>query len=296
MERGNAGANLVGARSFAPLPILPYSPIPLPAYLFDLDGTLYQGDAAIPGAPELIARLRREGTPFRFVTNTTSKPRSSIVTRLRSYGFVLDEEEVFTALLAGGEMARELGCATLLPLVTPAASPDLEGFELVGGCGGMPGALTTAVDAVIVGDLGPLWSFELIQQAFTALMNDARLIALSRDRYWMSTSGLTIDCGAFVTALEYASGREAILAGKPSPAFYHAAIKSMGLLPGTSEVVMVGDDILSDVGGAQSAGCQGYLVRTGKFREETLASSGVNPDRMLGSIAELLDSESGSVW
>lgn len=250
-------------------------------YLFDLDGTLYQGDAAIASAPELIARLRREGTLFRFVTNTTSKPRSAIVTRLRGYGFPVEEKEVFTALLAGAQLARDLGCRTLLPLVTPAARADLKGFELVDGM--------DQPDAVMVGDLGSLWSFDLVQRAFLALVHGARLIALSRDRYWMSATGLTIDCGAFVKALEYSSGKESILAGKPSPAFYHAAVRSLGLAAETAGIVMVGDDLLSDVGGAQAAGYQGYLVRTGKFREEMLASSNVTPDRILSTVADLLD-------
>ena len=260
----------------------------MPAYLFDLDGTLYQGDNAIAGAPELIARLRREGAPFRFVTNTTSKPRSAIVTRLRGYGFVLDQEEVFTALRAGAELARLIGCETIIPLVPPASLEELGGFNLAGGTSGRP-ARNNGCTAVLVGDLGSLWSFALVQEAFQALMNDACFIALSRDRYWMSGSGLTIDCGAFVTALEYASGREAILAGKPSAAFYHAAVSSLGLEPQTSDVVMIGDDLRSDVGGAQQAGYRGYLVRTGKFREATLAGGGVKPDRILGSVAELLE-------
>ena len=264
----------------------------VPAYLFDLDGTLYQGDAAIPGAPELIARLRRAGDPFRFVTNTTSKPRSAIVARLRGYGFVVEENEVFTALLAGAQRARDSGMETLMPLVTPAACADLAGFQLMGGTmTGRPGGAQGQPDAVLVGDLGTLWSFDLVQQAFAALMNGARLIALSRDRYWMSTTGLTIDCGAFVAALEYASGTASILAGKPSPAFYHAAVQSLAL-PETAEVVMIGDDLESDVGGAQAAGYQGFLVRTGKFRPEALAASRVKPDRILNSITDLLDSSS----
>lgn len=264
------------------------------AYLFDLDGTLYQGDAAVPGAPELIARLRKEGVPFRFVTNTTSKPRSAIVDRLRRYGFALDQEEVFTALLAGARLARELGYTSLIPLVPPASLADLPDFDLVGGTSNnLPASpAPRSPAAVVVGDLGSLWSFDLVQQAFSALMNGAELIALSRDRFWMSASGLTIDCGAFVKALEYATGKQSVLAGKPSPAFFHAAIESLGLLPGAAQVIMVGDDIQSDIGGAQAAGCRGYLVQTGKFREEVTAVSPVRPDRILGSVAELLEEHS----
>jgi ribonucleotide monophosphatase NagD (HAD superfamily) len=108
----------------------------LPAYLFDLDGTVYQGDAAIPGAPALIARLRNEGVPFRFVTNTTSRPRSAIVARLRGYGFALEEDEVFTALRAGVALAKEMGCDSITPFVPPASLEDVEGVQLVGGTSG----------------------------------------------------------------------------------------------------------------------------------------------------------------
>jgi ribonucleotide monophosphatase NagD (HAD superfamily) len=142
---------------------------------------------------------------------------------------------------------------------------------------------------VVVGDLGALWSFSLVQEAFDALMQGACFIALSRDRYWMSATGLTIDCGAFVTGLEYASGVKSVLAGKPSAAFYHAAVRSLDHSEG-SEVIMIGDDLASDVGGAQDAGYRGYLVRTGKFKPDTLAASAVRPDRILASVAQLLDS------
>ncbi|MEO8295055.1 MAG: HAD-IIA family hydrolase [Gemmatimonadota bacterium] len=261
------------------------------AYLFDLDGTLYQGDAAIAGAPELIVRLRKAGTPFRFVTNTTSKPRSAIVARLRGYGFDVTEEEVFTALLAGASLARSLGFQSLLPLVTPAALEDLSTFTLIGGSADSsspPLRFPPQPDAVMIGDLGGLWSFSLMQQAFSALMNGAQLIALSRDQYWMSAEGLTIDCGAFVAALEYATGVSSIVAGKPSAMFYQAAAGSMTLPAGT-EVVMVGDDIHSDVGGAIAAGYRGYLVKTGKYRENAVAASGVAPNRILESVVHLLD-------
>lgn len=261
----------------------------MPAYLFDLDGTLYQGNAAIPGAPELIARLRRAGIPFRFVTNTTSKPRSAIITRLRGYGFALEEGEVFTALRAGADLAREMGCDAIIPFVPPASLEDLTGFNLVGGTSDRRPTSRAGCSAVMVGDLGPLWSFALMQEAFDALMNGACFIALSRDRYWMSATGLTIDCGAFVSALEYATGVQSVLAGKPSPMFYQAAVRSLGL-QNAPEVIMVGDDLDSDVSGAQQAGYRGFLVRTGKFKPEILASSPVVPDRILTSVVQLLDS------
>ncbi|HTG49821.1 MAG TPA: HAD-IA family hydrolase, partial [Gemmatimonadales bacterium] len=112
------------------------------------------------------------------------------------------------------------------------------------------------------------------------------LVALSRDRYFRQGERLALDAGPFVAALEYASGSTAAVAGKPSPGFFAAAVRSLGLAADRS-VAMVGDDLWSDVQGAQRAGLQGWLVRTGKFREDVLEASGIAPDRVLGSIADL---------
>jgi HAD superfamily hydrolase (TIGR01458 family) len=182
-----------------------------------------------------------------------------------------------------------MGCDSIIPLVPPASLEDLAGFELVGGTSGRSPTSKAGCSAVVVGDLGAAWSFALVQEALEALMNGACFIALSRDRYWMSATGLTIDCGAFVSALEYATGVQSVLAGKPSPVFYQAAVGSLGLQDDT-EVIMIGDDLASDVSGAQQAGYRGFLVQTGKFKPETLAASPVVPDRILSSVVQLLDS------
>jgi HAD superfamily hydrolase (TIGR01458 family) len=258
------------------------------AYLFDLDGTLYQGDAPLPGAVELIRHLRSKRIPIRFLTNTTSKPRNAVVARLNSYGFEVEPEEVFTALLAGAQLARALGCRTLMPLVREPAWEDLAGFQLVSVGQGRP--TYEQIDAVLVGDLAAGWLFEHLQQAFTALRSGARLIALSKDRCWMTERGLTLDAGPFVAALEYAAEVEAQLAGKPSAAFYQGAVESLALPGGTPPrgIVMVGDDLRGDIEGAQRAGYSGWLVRTGKYQEEALSRSGIQPDRILQSVADLL--------
>ena len=137
-----------------------------------------------------------------------------------------------------------------------------------------------------MGDLGRDWKFDLLQEAFTSILAGADLVALSRDRYFLKQGVLTLDAGPFVVALEHASGKTARVAGKPSRDFYQAAIARLGQPP--ERIAMVGDDLWSDVEGAQLAGLQGWLVRTGKFREETLGSSGIQPDRVLASVAQIL--------
>jgi len=253
------------------------------AYLLDLDGTLYAGGAAIPGAPETVARLRTRGLPFRLVTNTTSRSRRMLVQRLKGYGFSVGPEEIFTATLAGSTLARDAGHRVIAPFLPPAALEDLAGLEL---SGGTTGAVQGRPEAVLLGDLGASWSYALLQEAFEYLMQGAVLIALSRDRYFQGQDRLALDAGPFVAALEYATSRPATVAGKPSPAFYAAALASLGPI-GAGPAVMVGDDLWSDVEGAQRAGLGGWLVRTGKFREETLRESGIVPDRVLDSVAAL---------
>jgi HAD superfamily hydrolase (TIGR01458 family) len=254
------------------------------AYLLDLDGTLYSGGAAIPGATEVLVRLRARGVPYRLVTNTTSRSRAMLVDRLQSYGFDASPDEIFTATLAGSGLARTAGYRRVAPFIPEPALADIEELELVGGTSGTASARPP--DAVLVGDLGNRWTYSLLQEAFDYLMGGAALIALSRDRYWLQGERLALDAGPFVAALEFAAGKKAAVAGKPSPAFYTAALTSLGLSPSTP-AAMVGDDLWSDVEGAQAAGLQGWLVRTGKYRESALRESRIRPDRILDSIAAL---------
>lgn len=253
------------------------------AYLLDLDGTLYAGDAPIPGAVEALARLRRAGVPFRLVTNTTSRSRRMLVERLARYGFRVLPEDIVTATLAGATLLRGLGVSRVAPFVPSAALEDLAGLTLAGGTSDRP---PDAVEAVVLGDLGERWTYGLLQEAFDHLMAGAVLVALSRDRYFRHGERLALDAGPFVAALEYAANASATVAGKPSLAFFAAAVDSLGLARDRS-VAMVGDDLWSDVEGAQQAGLQGWLVRTGKFREDVLRTAAVVPDRVLESVADL---------
>lgn len=256
----------------------------LAAFLLDLDGTLYTDAGPVPGGPQALASLRARGIPFRAVTNTTSRSRSGLVRRLAGFGYDLAPGEIITPVLAAQALCRKRGHARVVAYLPEGAWEDLAGLEARRGGtnGGVP-------EAVIVGDLGEAWNFSLLQEAFDYLLAGAELVALSRDRYFLKHGVLTLDAGPFVTALEYASGRTATVVGKPSAEFYAAALASLG--QGERDVVMVGDDLWSDIEGAQRAGLTAWLVRTGKFREQSLRESGIRPDRVIGSVAELKGSE-----
>ena len=264
-------------------------PLEPTGFLFDLDGTLYVGDQPVPGASRTLARLREAGVPFRFVTNTTSRSRSVLAERLRGFGISAEPTEIHTPVVAAAGILAERRCRVVAPFSPAASLVDLGPVTLRGGISGHP--ITVPPDAVLVGDLGDRWSYALMQEAFEYLLEGAVLIALSRDRYFRRADRLALDAGPFVAGLEYATGRQAIVVGKPSPAFFRAAVESLGV--DFDAVAVVGDDLWSDVWGAQQAGCAGWLVRTGKFSADALAASGIRPDRVLDSIAELLPTQAG---
>jgi hypothetical protein len=121
-----------------------------------------------------------------------------------------------------------------------------------------------------VGDLGKLWDYRTLNRAFRLLYHnpDAQLIALGMTRYWLAPDGIALDVAPFVVALEHASGRKPLVFGKPARPFFQAAVEKLGLPAG--QVVMIGDDIEADVGGAQTAGLKGALVKTASSALQTL--------------------------
>ena len=243
--------------------------------LLDLDGTVFIGDRLVPGAAEAIAALRRGGLPLRFGTNTTRMSRTALVERMHRLGVELETAEVLTAPLAASSWLEKKGLWSLSLCVPEATHADFAHFTTD----------DASPQAVVVGDLGPEWDFHRLNRAFRHIMEGAEFVALQRNRYWETGEGLALDAGAFVTALEFATGREATIVGKPSQAFFQAAADSMGV--DLVDVVVVGDDIGADVAGAQACDAAAVLVRTGKFREGNLSSGAAKPDLILDSVASL---------
>jgi HAD superfamily hydrolase (TIGR01458 family) len=248
-----------------------------PAVLLDIDGVLHVGGQPVAGATAALAELRELSSGLRLVTNTTSKSRRQIVDQLQDLSFDVAAEEVLTpAALAVGR-CREQGHEAVKLLVGDALLEDLA--ELAEAQPGQP------VDAIVLGDLGDGFTAEVLNDAFRALIEGAELIALQHNRYWRRADGLVLDVGAYSAALEYGAGREALVVGKPAPAFFAAALTTLGAEAATT--VMVGDDIEADVGGAIAAGLRGVLVRTGKYRTDTLDASAVTPTAVVDSICDV---------
>lgn len=250
--------------------------------LLDLDGVIYVGDSPVAGAADVVGWLTREDIPFRFLTNTSSRPRAAIVSKLSAMGIPASDDDILTPAVAAMSWLRHHSPgrpALFVPRATASEFAELDP---------LPDDAEDRAGAVVVGDLGEAWDFATVNRAFRLLMAEPHptLVALGLTRYWRADDGLRLDAGAFVRALEYAAGVTAVVMGKPDQAFYQAAVDSLGLA--ADQVVMVGDDIRTDIEGAQRAGLTGVLVRTGKFTPADLDGD-VSPDAVLASIAELPD-------
>ena len=243
--------------------------------LIDLDGVIYNDSQPIPGAKETIAWLHQKNIPFCFITNTTMKHRQSLVKKLASMGIHITEEKIFSAAFAAAQYVRQFKKNRSFLLLTEDGQREFMGIEQA----------DHAVDFVVIGDMGDDFTLEKINKAFNCLMNGAQLIALQKNRFWLSDQGYRVDAGAFVALLEYAANVQARIIGKPSAEFFNLALKHLNKSP--EQVLMIGDDIESDIGGAARVGIHTCLVQTGKFRQIDLDQSDVKPEYILSSIAEL---------
>jgi phospholysine phosphohistidine inorganic pyrophosphate phosphatase len=242
--------------------------------LLDIDGVLHVGEEPIEGAHQALAELRKLGAGVRLVTNTTSRSQREIVERLRGMGFEVSPEDVLTPAALAVCHCRKRGYKSVTALVDERLREDLADLPSL--------AANEQTDAILLGELGDGFTPELLNMAFRLLMDGADLVALQHNRYWRRGDGLALDVGAYAAALEYASGREAIVVGKPAREFYVSAMADLGV----ERAVMVGDDVEADVGGAMAAGLPGVLVRTGKYRDDAL-SARVTPTAIVDSIANV---------
>lgn len=248
-------------------------------FLIDLDGTVYEGDHAVPGASAALERLRSASVPFLFTTNTSRKSRRAIIDSLAALGLSVRSEEVLSAPVAAAGWLESEGVERIQLLVPESTHDDFASFTIT----------DDDPEVVLVGDLGSGFTFERLNAAFRSLRAGSRLAALHRNRFWLPVGGPTLDAGPFVAALEYATGTEATLVGKPSPAFFRTAARQAGVA--MDGLAVVGDDVETDVRGARDAGLVAVQVRTGKFNSARNAElpPELQPDLVIDSIRDLPD-------
>jgi HAD superfamily hydrolase (TIGR01458 family) len=244
--------------------------------LVDIDGVLTTSWRALPGAAEALRRLRSLGVPLAFVTNTTSRTRAEIAALLVDAGFEVKVDDVLTTAAVTAAYLRDHHRGARVALLNSGdISADFDGVEIVGDGG----------DVVVLGGAGPEFSYEAVNRAFSAVDGGAPLVVMNPNLVWRTQEGLQLDTGAYLVGLEAATGVRATVTGKPSPDFFAAALSRLGADAATT--AMVGDDLVTDVLGAQACGLHGVLVRTGKFRQAQLDQSTDQPEVVVDSFADV---------
>lgn len=257
----------------------PFAPDGIDGLLIDIDGVLTVSWEPIDGVADALEVVRRAQLPLRFATNTTTRTRAEVANLLTEGDMATSVDEILTAPAAtAAHLRRHHPGARVFLLNTGDLTADLEGIDLVE---------EGPADVVVIGGAGVDFTHDQLNEAFRLVLDGAAFVAMHRNTYWRTAAGLELDTGAYVRALEEATGVEPIVLGKPSADFFAAGVAELGV--SADRVAMIGDDLHNDVLGAQHAGLHGVLVRTGKFRDEVLAASDEQPDVVIDSFAEVPD-------
>jgi HAD superfamily hydrolase (TIGR01450 family) len=251
--------------------------------LLDLDGCVWVGDSPTPGAAQAVSELRTAGKRLAFLTNDSRRSPEEYVRKLWSLGIQASLEEVVTVgstiqwMLAGRERASVfvIGSEAVFRHVTEA------GHRIVNDT---PAAAEAQIVVVAGHDD---FNFVELREATRALLAGAEMIAADRDRTFPTEDGPSPGSGAIVAALEFATGRTAVIAGKPNPGIFRSAIDRLD----GGRALMIGDRLDSDLGGAAGVGLDGAIVLTGVTqRAEAEAAADPAPVAIADDLFSLVSS------
>jgi NagD protein len=248
-------------------------------FLIDMDGVIYRSAELIPGAVEFIRLLREWNIPFLFLTNNSQRTRRDVATKIKRMGFDVEEQHIFTCAMATARfLARQKphGTAYVIGEGGLLTALHQNGYSVV----------DKSPDYVVVGE-GRTLSFEMLEHAVQMVIDGAKLIATNLDPNCPTQKGTRPGCGAIVSLIEAASGIKAFSVGKPSPVMMRIARKELGIA--TSETIMIGDTMETDIVGGVQMGYRTILVLTGSTKREDLAKYAYQPDIIVNSVADLCD-------
>ena len=248
-------------------------------YLIDMDGVIYRGSELVPGAVDFVNRLLREGVPFLFLTNNSQRTRRDVATKLNRMGIPAEEKHVFTCSMATARyLARQKPGGTAYAIGEGGLLTALHrnGYSIV----------DHSPDYVVVGE-GRTVNLEMLETAVQMILDGSKLIATNLDPNCPTKTGTRPGCGATIAYLETATGIRAMSIGKPSPIMMREARKELGV--STSETVMIGDTMETDMLGGIQMGYRTILVLSGSTRLADVEQYPYAPDLTLESVAELAD-------
>ncbi len=247
-------------------------------YLIDMDGVVYRGSKLIPGAKEFVQQLQAKNIPFMFLTNNSERSPRDLVAKLDHLGLKVSWKNFYTAAHCTADfLIRQ--------------RPKSSAFVI--GEGGLLIALQEAgiafdsikPDYVVVGE-GRLFNYELVEKAMRLMEKGSQLVATNPDTWCPTDAGPRPGTGALAAFLESATGKKGYYLGKPNPFMFLMARNRLGLH--TTETIMIGDTMETDIRGAVELGIQAYLVLTGSTTRELLANYPYSPTQVLDSIQDLV--------
>jgi HAD superfamily hydrolase (TIGR01458 family) len=251
--------------------------------LSDIAGTLYFKGKPIPGVKEAVLRLKERGIKCIFFTNTDSKSPKSILQTLNNHGFKVNEEEIFTPIIALKNFLSRIPECSLFLVTTEEIKNEFNKFNIV-----EKYEESLLPDYVIIGDFRDEWDVHRLNDAFKYIMKGSKLLGTQGNRYFLDKKGEpVIDTGSFVNLVGNAAGVEPKIFGKPTKEYFLQALQKIQLKP--EEVVVMGDDIETDIQGAINAGLKGILVKTGKGNSVDLEKLPIKPFKIIESFSSILD-------
>ena len=266
------------------------------ALLLDMDGVIVSAGQLIPGAAEAIARLETTDFPYRIVTNTSAVSRATLARWSGKIGAPIPAQRFQSALSASAAWtARHYPDAPLYVLASEDAQSEFEGQRLL--THQQAGVRGAKAAAVVIGDSPEEVTFDNMNRAFRLVLGGAKLVGMHQNPWWLTPDGPTLDSGAFVAGLEFATETRARIVGKPHPEFFSVAIadlrRDVGRDLARPDIVMVGDDVRSDVRAAQRAGLRGIFVLSGKHGPNDIEIAakergGRRPDAVASDLAAVV--------
>jgi arabinose operon protein AraL len=266
---------------------------PIDGFVFDLDGTVYLGEHALPGAVETLQGLRQRGKRFVFVSNKPLQTRSDYAAKLSSLGIPAGPEDVITSgFVLGHHLAKSESQLRLYVIGEESLREELRSHGLTVLDEFLDQEAQQVihpinVDAVVVAFDRTL-DYRKLNTAYQALRNGARFFATNADKTCPMPGGAIPDAGGTIAALEHMTGRKLeLLAGKPSALTMQAALEKLDLP--IRRCLMVGDRLETDIRMGQAAGMFTAVTLTGASTRQQAEAWKPAPDFIIGSLLELLD-------
>lgn len=253
-------------------------------YAFDLDGTLYLGDDAIPGAVETVKTLREAGSKVVFVTNKPLETTEAYAAKLSKLGIPANPEDVISAIDALIlYLKRHHHGKKILPVAEQVAINEIHkaGFEITED--------PNEAEVVVV-SFDRTFDYDKLTRAYFAVKRGAVVIATNPDPYCPTPEGGLPDCAAMLAAIEACTGAKAeAIVGKPSVHMAEAFLHRLQVPP--EQAAMVGDRINTDVAMGISAGMSGILVLSGATSIEDISHSTISPSFTIPDVRGLLPNQ-----